>query len=270
MTSHLLALILSVIAVILPLRYGCSDVIGGHCVRPHSRPYMAAIQIRNETVCGGALVRKQWVLTAAHCKKKTLHTRVVLGAHKAFKAEKEQQRFKIMRFYPHPQFNRTSKENDIMLLKLDTMANLNKYVNLLSLPDTAEDVRPGTKCTVAGWGETSPGKLPKCLQEATVDVVDRKICGRKYYEKYKLNITRNMLCAGGKKRFSKRDACRGDSGGPLICGRKYSGIVSFGEKCGLGDKPGVYTQLTEIYIDWIKKTLSRNGEVWDRQDSPNK
>ncbi|POI30956.1 hypothetical protein CIB84_005292, partial [Bambusicola thoracicus] len=191
-----------------------------------------------------------------------LDASVVLGAHRAFKAEKEQQRFEIMDLFPHPQFDSDSKENDIMLLKLDHTANLNKYVNVLSLPDTREDVKPGTKCTVAGWGETSPGKLPKCLREATVKIVDRKICERKYKKTPKLlNITRNMLCAGGRRRFSKRDACQGDSGGPLICGRKYSGIVSFGEKCGMGDKPGVYTRLTEKYIEWIKKTVSLNGEA---------
>ncbi|XP_015704227.1 granzyme A-like isoform X2 [Coturnix japonica] len=239
MTSHLLALFLSVIAVILPLR------------------------------CKKSSKKKNILIPLAN-RNKTLVTRVVLGAHNAFKAEKNQQRFKILRFYPHPQFNRSSKENDIMLLKLDTMANLNKYVDLLSLPDTGEDIKPGSKCTVAGWGEKSSGKLPKCLREATVDVVDRKICGREYYKKHKMNITRNMLCAGGKKRFSKRDACPGDSGGPLICGRKYSGIVSFGENCTSGVNPGVYTRLTETYIEWIKKTLSLNGEVWDRQDSPNK
>ncbi|XP_048787135.1 granzyme K-like [Lagopus muta] len=262
MTSHLLALFLSVIAVILPLRYGCSDISGGHCVRAHSRPFMAAIQIKNTTVCGGVLVRKKWVLTAAHCEKQRSDIRVVLGAHQAFKAEKEQQRFKIVHFFSHPLFNRSSKENDIMLLKLDRMANLNKYVKCLSLPDTGEDIKPGSRCTVAGWGETSPRKLPKCLREATVKIVDRKDCERKYNKKQKvLKITRNMLCAGEKIMFSKRDACKGDSGGPLICGRKYSGIVSFGEKCGMGDKPGVYTRLTEKYIDWIKKTISLNGEA---------
>ncbi|XP_021237116.1 granzyme A-like isoform X2 [Numida meleagris] len=243
---------------------GCSDIIGGHCVRAHSRPFMAAIRRMNITVCGGVLVGRQWVLTAAHCnyRLEESDTRVVLGAHQASKAEKEQQRFKIMRFFSHPQYNRSSKENDIMLLKLDRMANLNKYVQLFPLPDTGEDIKPGTKCSVTGWGRTSSGKLSKCLREATVEIVDRKVCERKYNKKQKpVNITRNMLCAGGKMRFSKRDACQGDSGGPLICGRKFSGIVSFGEKCGIGDRPGVYTRLTEKYINWIKKTVSRNGEA---------
>uniref|UniRef100_A0A663EZJ3 Uncharacterized protein n=1 Tax=Aquila chrysaetos chrysaetos TaxID=223781 RepID=A0A663EZJ3_AQUCH len=39
--------------------YGCADIIRGHLVCPHSWPYMAAIQRRNLTECGGALVEKQ-------------------------------------------------------------------------------------------------------------------------------------------------------------------------------------------------------------------
>lgn len=34
---------------------------------PHSRPYMALLKVGKRSICGGALVAKDWVLTAAHC-----------------------------------------------------------------------------------------------------------------------------------------------------------------------------------------------------------
>ncbi|XP_074712264.1 granzyme K-like [Strix uralensis] len=254
MRSHLSALLLSLIAITLPPRYGCTDIIGGHIVRPHSWPYMAAIQTENLTKCGGVLVEKQWVLTAAHCQLKKSEVRVVLGAHQASIAEKEQQIFEVLQYFPNPQFGTSSMENDIMLLKLNSIAKLNKYVQLLSLPDSCEDIKPGTTCKVAGWGVTSSGKPSKYLQETTLKIVGRKSCERKFRNSTK--ITNNMLCAAGKYKFLQRDACKGDSGGPLICASRYSGIVSFGKGCGRRNMPGVYTRLTKKYIDWIKKIIS--------------
>ncbi|XP_048148154.1 mast cell protease 2-like [Corvus hawaiiensis] len=91
--------------------------------------------------------------------------RVVLGAHQASIAEKEQQIFEIMEIFHHHQFDWSSRKNDIMLLKLNDTAKLNQYVQCLLLPDSFEGVEPGTLCKVTGWGNTSSGKPPKYLQE---------------------------------------------------------------------------------------------------------
>lgn len=61
-----------------------------------------------------------------------------------------------------------------------------------------------------------------------------------------------MICAGDLN--GNRDACRGDSGGPLICYRDgvelLAGVVSFGYVCGRAAKPGVYTRITAMR-EWI-------------------
>ncbi|NWV10926.1 GRAK protein, partial [Ptilonorhynchus violaceus] len=234
---------------------GCTDIIGGGVVHAHSWPYMAAIQDEDlDVYCGGALAEEQWVLTAAHCEVNKLEDRVVLGAHRVSTAEKEQQIFEVMDSFPHPEFDQFSGDNDIMLLKLNDTAKLNKYVQLLPLPDSCEDVEPGTLCQVAGWGDTAPRKPSEYLQQATLKIVDRRSCDRKYDNDPK--ITSNMLCAIAKKKNSPSDTCQGDSGGPLICVGQYSGIISFGDECGKIGIPGVYTLLTEDYIDWIERKIS--------------
>lgn len=47
------------------------EIIGGTESKPHSRPYMAHLEIltlRNHLAsCGGFLIRRNFVLTAAHC-----------------------------------------------------------------------------------------------------------------------------------------------------------------------------------------------------------
>jgi len=51
------------------------------------------------------------------------------------------------------------------------------------------------------------------------------------------------------------DACRGDSGGPLMCSDgtgsyQVHGIVSWGKQCGLPQQPGIYTRVWP-FIEWI-------------------
>ena len=63
-----------------------------------------------------------------------------------------------------------------------------------------------------------------------------------------------MMCAG--LRDGGKDACEGDSGGPLLVQRYDNstwfqiGIVSHGYGCGHPNKPGVYTVVVD-YLDWI-------------------
>uniref|UniRef100_A0AAY4BN35 Peptidase S1 domain-containing protein n=1 Tax=Denticeps clupeoides TaxID=299321 RepID=A0AAY4BN35_9TELE len=44
-----------------------TGIFGGVEVKPHSKPYMASLQSRKHHVCGGVLIREDFVLTSAHC-----------------------------------------------------------------------------------------------------------------------------------------------------------------------------------------------------------
>lgn len=90
--------------------------------------------------------------------------------------------------------------------QLNDTAKLNQYVQCLPLPDSFEDVEPGTLCKVAGWGNTSLRKPSKYLREANLKIVARKSCDKKYASKLKITI--NMLCAIGKNRLFPSDACQ--------------------------------------------------------------
>ncbi|XP_072436055.1 granzyme K-like [Chiloscyllium punctatum] len=235
--------------------YDCVDIIGGHNVANNSRLYMASIQFKKEHICGGALIKPQWVLTAAHCKDiEVAETEVVVGSH-SLSTQKNKQTIKLKKMFPHPNFILETSGYDIMLLQLKNKAILNKFVSTLKLPKSTKGVKPGTKCSVAGWGATATESHSDTLQEANLIVLKTEICKKIY----SLNVTNDMICAFGKD--YNQDACKGDSGGPLICKKKwshqnvYSGIVSFGSHCNDNIKPGVYTHLSNNYLSWINKVI---------------
>ncbi|EGW11531.1 Granzyme E [Cricetulus griseus] len=114
--------ILILLTFLLPLGAGAEEIIGGHEVKPHSRPYMAFIlSVRddgNKSFCGGFLVRDNFVLTAAHCRGSSM--KVTLGAHNIRAQEKTQQIIPVAEAIQHPDYNSKSRSSDIMLLKGDS------------------------------------------------------------------------------------------------------------------------------------------------------
>ncbi|XP_040596630.1 granzyme C-like [Mesocricetus auratus] len=242
--------VLILLTFLLPLGAGAEEIIGGHEVKPHSRPYMAFIQsVRddgNKSRCGGFLVRDNFVLTAAHCLGSSM--KVTLGAHDVTAQEETQQIIPVAKAIQHPDYNSKDYSSDIMLLKLQRQAQRTKAVRILKLPGRKVHVKPGDVCSVAGWGKTAPdGKCSDTLQEVELTVQRDQECEAHYPGRYNKAIE---ICVGDPK--IKRAALKGDSGGPLLCKKVAVGIVSFGKNDG--STPEVFTRVSS-FLSWIKKTM---------------
>ncbi|KAK7916172.1 hypothetical protein WMY93_011933 [Mugilogobius chulae] len=115
-------------------------VVGGEVARPNSWPWQISLQYKSGSsfyhTCGGTLIKRGWVMTAAHCVDRSRTWRVVLGEHNINSHEGREQYMSVSRVYLHPNWNSNNVAGgyDIALLRLSTEATLNNYVQLGVLP----------------------------------------------------------------------------------------------------------------------------------------
>jgi hypothetical protein len=201
------------------------------------------------------------VLTAGHCFANELSV-VVNGYSLSEQVNEDQYAREVGSSLRHPDFDSTTFDNDVMLLKLTS-----SVVSVDHAPLNFDDANPqnGDELTVMGLGDTAEdGSASNYLREVKVEVVDHDLCLANY-EKIGLGHVREdiMLCAGAQE--GNRDACQGDSGGPLIDGdEKIVGVVSWGVGCGRKDYPGVYARVSGLK-EWLGTnicSLSDNRPDW--------
>lgn len=114
---------------------------------------------------------------------------------------------------------------------------------------------------VSGWGSTGNGQTSEILWRAEIRILKISSC-RDVFDRE--TLTPDMICAGVEG--GHKDACNGDSGGPLTChdatsGEKYlCGIVSFGSPCENNhESPGVCTDVRK-YHDWIQNHITAQSK----------
>ncbi|NWZ88593.1 KLK14 protein, partial [Poecile atricapillus] len=64
-----------------------------------------------------------------------------------------EQRRRSVRIFRFPGYNETSKDGDLMLLRLQVPAHLSRQVR--PLPPARTCAAPGTACQISGWGSTT-------------------------------------------------------------------------------------------------------------------
>ncbi|XP_050072357.1 uncharacterized protein LOC126560440 [Anopheles maculipalpis] len=243
-------------------------IIGGRTANFAEYPWQAHIRIA-EYQCGGVLVSRRFVATAAHCIQQArlkdiliylgeLDTQNSGKIVEPLPAEKHRVEMKIV----HPKFifRMTQPDRyDLALLKLTRPAGYKSHILPICLP-----MRPlelvGRKGIIAGWGKTNANMGQtgtNILRTAAVPIISTKECLR-WHNSKKINVElfNEMFCAGHSD--GHQDACLGDSGGPLIINDRgrYTliGITSAGFGCGVDHQPGIYHNVQKT-IKWIQSVI---------------
>lgn len=255
-----------------------SRVVGGEPAKIGHWPWIAALGYSNPSggeplfLCGGTLVGRKHVVTAAHCVRDDLSF-VLLGeisVNNNTHGAKPQQ-VAVTRALKHPNYNHRAFANDIAVLELSRYVDVTPWVRPICLPSKAPSLKDDTDHTdvvgdrahIAGWGAVKfNGPKSGSLQQAQVTVIGEQECKTKLASFRKIRIDDTKVCA--RDPGNMMDACQGDSGGPLTTfrfsdDRKYRfhllGVVSFGYQCAVPGFPGVYTRVSE-FEDWIRDIIS--------------
>src|SRR5215212_1717434 len=242
-------------------------IVGGPAVSNGEYPFMASLQERKPGqplakghFCGGTLIDRDSVLTAAHCAlyiKRTIPARklrIVVGPTLLNSDQGQARKIGgLSDISIHPRYRGgRSPAYDAAMIKLNRPVSLNP-IKLATVGQNWLE-KPGRKAHTAGWGNKikqtppfnlQPDSYPNRMRKATVPLVSdagaRDAYGSSYFP--------SLMVAAGK---AGRDACQGDSGGPLWAttpqGRRQIGITSFGRGCGARGNPGVYAEVNASSI----------------------
>ncbi|XP_048776085.2 fibrinolytic enzyme, isozyme C-like [Ostrea edulis] len=238
---------------------GLHRIVNGEEADVGEWPWQVSLQYRqfsflqHSHICGGSLVKANWVLTAAHCVDGLTRSnlRIEAGIHKVSENGVTKS---ITRIIMHPQYSSSSPgyPNDIALLELESPFSVYGNIQLATLPtDKNEDFTYNTDCYITGWGRTSGGgSVSDTLMEAKMTNIQNTECGNYWSGVSGASVSDSHICPYEPN----KSACNGDSGGPYVCnkngGYMLAGVTSWGISTCDGSYPSVYTRVSK-YLDWM-------------------
>jgi hypothetical protein len=240
-----------------------AKVVGGSSAGAREAPFFALLLHWNQDQwtymgCGGTLVSNRHVLTVGHCLEGRDHRQdaVLIHAYQPFLAENQDVPFHFSRvesYSLHPSYQVSPNHNDVAVITLSEPVEALDIFPPIRLTGPSTILQDGDIVHIYGFGRSSEesDEMVDTLQVAQVPFISQTTC-RQYYAEHLLYS--DMICAGFMPQGGA-DACKGDSGGPMVVSIEKQiyqvGSVSWGEGCGRQDKPGVYTS-TQYHFDWIQ------------------
>ena len=190
-------------------------IMGGQEAAPHSYPWMVSLakrSLNNLHLCGGVLVTRRHILTAAHCIqdfKGVKDMNVFAGVHNI---NEKKNPVSPLTVDIHPQYEPETFANDVAVITLASpLPENDPRIGIVCLPPddlSSKNYPPSKSSGVAiGWGSTSFGGRPStALKQVVLPILPT--------ERWPCNIyathAQGQICAGDLA--GGVDTCQADSG----------------------------------------------------------
>jgi len=253
----------------------------GQMAREGEFPWQVLIKTRmglQKYACGGTLIAKNWVLTAARCFSEEQvnfpsSTKVMVGIWRQYTFPPgTEQEIPIMKIIRHEDFIPRTMQNDIALIQLAKNADCSsEYVGPACLPNLGDDYHNSGNCWGTGWGVSldslEPTKLcPNELQKLKGSILRDAELKTKWGHARIFPGMIGFMTPSDKGEYS--GVHFKDSGGPLVCLSKSKASNSFQGLHGKYDvvgivswhdpldptRPDVFTSVT-YFLPWIEDNM---------------
>ncbi|XP_035899656.1 uncharacterized protein LOC118506523 isoform X1 [Anopheles stephensi] len=247
-----------------------SRIIGGVTSNQGEHPWHVAVYLDEEYQCGGSIIGRRWILTAAHCltRQNTNETleadlfRVYTGIIDISTIDDHFYRT-ADEVIIHRDYNPVMYTTDIGLLRLKRNITYNSFIKPVCLYNRTVDISTfyGREGKVTGWGFNRDGVISNVLNYLEVPVVSQKVCSQRNVQFNGVLAVGESFCAG---HADGNSVCNGDSGGGLVFaeGSRYyvRGIVSISAQRRnlLLCDPNQYSVFTDVskFLNWIRQQVS--------------
>ncbi|XP_046802012.1 trypsin-3-like [Lucilia cuprina] len=214
-------------------------------------PFEVSIAYKFKDICGGAIISTHAIVTAAHCINyiEPNDLQVFVGVHN-FLIFPRGHIHNVATTKIHPEYEPTTRDYDVALVKLKESLELNANVNIIPISSTSHVYYGGKQGTLVYWEIENGSSLlftqtelwaeKRCtpanaLGDFAVDLFDDDLPPSSLA----------VICAG-----IPAGLCIGDDAGSLIVDNELWGIVSMNFECDSKDKPLILTNLAFVK-EWI-------------------
>lgn len=215
--------------------------------------FQAFLKFPNNSTCGGSLIGRTWILTAAHCLHGQGSVAILLGGSRVTTFWQYTTYSTV--FLPHPAFNATSQANDIALIKLTTLPQISA-LQYKPIEMVSSNIGNLDRQMVRASGyvpKPDHGYIIDSLGRVDLITIPNKDC-ETFIDK--LYIQNTSICTSWVDKVDEA-FCEGEDGGPLtmLYERKVIliGVLKRGDCVNF--KPGVSTSVAQ-YRDWIEERIN--------------